>query len=188
MCRKVFTGVFLATFVLVLSLAPASAQKFSGKFSGFNELGALNNETGAILSEGKGTLQLELDKDAQTISYELTYSGLSANVSQSHIHFGRIHTPGGIMVFLCTNLNNGPAGTPTCPTVAGTVTGTITPASVRAIPGQNVSAGDFDAVTDALFADAAYGNIHTVNFPAGEIRAEIRKASREESRDDLGEK
>jgi CHRD domain len=118
----------------------------------------------------------------------LTYSGLSANVSQSHIHFGRIHTPGGIMVFLCTNLNNGPAGTPTCPTVAGTVTGTITPASVRAIPGQNVSAGDFDAVTDALFADAAYGNIHTVNFPAGEIRAEIRKASREESRDDLGEK
>jgi hypothetical protein len=174
MCRIAVVGTFLAS-VLVLLSVPVKAQEFSGKFSGFNELGALNAETGAILSEGQGTLKLTLDKSLKTISFELTYSGLSANVTQSHIHFGRVHTPGGIMVFLCTNLGNGPAGTQACPPSGGTVIGTITPASVLAVPGQHITAGDFDAITDALFAHAAYGNIHTVNFPAGEIRAEIRE-------------
>ena len=168
-------GAFLGAAVLALSAVPADAQRFSGTFSGFNEVGALNAETGAILSEGTGTIKLKLDKSQGTITYELTYSGLSANVTQSHIHFGRVHTPGGIMVFFCTNLGNGPAGTPACPPTGGTVTGTITAASVLAVPGQNVTAGDFDAVTDALFANAAYANIHTVRFPAGEIRAQVRR-------------
>lgn len=168
-------SALLGAAVLALSAVPASAQRFSGTFSGFNELGAQNNETGAILSEGKGTIKLTLDKSSNTITYELTYSGLSSDVLQSHIHFARVHSPGGIMVFFCTNLGNGPAGTPACPPTGGTVTGTITAASVLAIPKQNVTAGDFDAVTDALFANAAYGNIHTVNFPAGEIRAQIHQ-------------
>ena len=150
-------------------------QEFSGRLSGFNELGALNAQTGAILSDGKGTIKLTVDKTSQTIAYELTYSDLSSAVLQSHIHFGRDRDSGGIMVFLCTNLGNGPAGTPACPNPSGTVTGTITPASVLAVPGQNVTAGDFDAVTDALSANAAYANIHTQNFKSGEIRAQIGK-------------
>jgi hypothetical protein len=175
MRRRIVLQSLLVAVVLALVPVTANAQDFIGRFSGFNEVGALNNETGAILSEGHGTIKLRLDKDLKVITYELTYSGLSANVTQSHIHFGRVHTPGGIMVFLCTNLGNGPAGTPTCPVAAGTVTGTITPASVLAVPGQNVTAGDFDAITDALFHHAAYANIHTVKFPAGEIRAEVRR-------------
>jgi hypothetical protein len=184
MRRNVFAGALLGAALFVLSSAPVNAQEFSGKFSGFNEVGALNAETGAILSEGTGTIKLKLDKSAQTITYELTYSGLSSAVLQSHIHFGRVHTPGGIMVFFCTNLGNGPAGTPACPATAGTVTGTITPASVVAVPGQNVVAGDFDAVTNALFAKAAYANIHTDNFKSGEVRAELRE---DHHRDDGGD-
>jgi hypothetical protein len=78
------------------------------------------------------------------------------------------------MVFLCTNLANGPAGTPACP-ASGTVSGTVTAAGVLAIPTQNVVAGDFDALVDALESNTAYGNIHTNNFKAGEIRGEIRQ-------------
>lgn len=175
MRRKFFAAAFLGAAVFVFSSVPANAQKFSGKFSGFNELGALNAETGAILTEGQGTIKLVVDKSSQTIAYTLTYSGLTSDVLQSHIHFGRIHTPGGIFVFLCTNLGNGPAGTPACPNPGGTVTGTITPASVLAVPGQHITAGDFDAVTDILSAHSAYANIHTNNFKSGEIRAEIRR-------------
>src|SRR3954469_1783548 len=179
---------FLATAVVAAALVasvPVSAQKFSGKFSGFNEVGGLGaGETGAILSQGTGTIKLKLDKNAGTITYELTYSGLSANVTQSHIHFGRVHTAGNIMVFFCTNLGNGPAGTPACPPTGGTVTGTITASSVLAVPTQNVTAGDFDAITDALFADAAYANIHTVKFPAGEIRAQVKKQHDDDDGDD----
>lgn len=55
------------------------------------------------------------------------------------------------------------------------VTGTITAASVIAFPGQNVTAGDFDALTDALFSSTAYRNIHTTAFPAGEIRTQLEQ-------------
>jgi hypothetical protein len=66
-------------------------------------------------------------------------------VTQSHIHFGQV--PGGVMVFFRSNLGNGPMGTQACPANGGTVSGTITPADVVAIAGQNVTAGDFDALT-----------------------------------------
>src|SRR5579863_5937341 len=176
MGRYGFGGAALAAAgLLFLSSTSAKAEQFFAKFSGFNEVGALNAETGAILSEGKASLHLDLDRNAQTLKYTLTFSGLSSTVLQAHIHFGKVHTPGNIMVFLCTNLGNGPAGTPACPNPSGTVTGTITPASVIGIPSQNVTAGDFDAVVDALESHTAYGNIHTNNFKAGEIRGEVRQ-------------
>ena len=178
MRRNFLASAFLGAAVLVLSVS-ANAQRFSGTFSGFNELGAQNNETGAILSEGKGTIKLKLDKSNNSITYELTYSGLSSNVLQSHIHFARVHSPGGIMVFFCTNLGNGPAGTPLCP-ASGTVTGTWTAASVVAVPGQNVPAGDFDALVEALESNSAYANIHTVTFKAGEIRGNLRRHDRDD--------
>jgi len=77
------------------------------------------------------------------------------------------------MVFFCSNLSTAPAGTQACP-ASGTVTGTWTPGNVQAIAGQNVMAGDFSALVAALTSDTAYANIHTVNFPAGEIRGQVR--------------
>jgi hypothetical protein len=55
------------------------------------------------------------------------------------------------------------------------VTGTLTAANVLALAGQNVPAGDFDAVADALLSDTAYVNVHTTNFPAGEIRGQLSR-------------
>ena len=179
MNRYLLAVASLAALLLVSS-ARADAQEFFAKFSGFNEIGGLGaGETGAILSEGQGTLKLDLDRVAQTLTYTLTYSGLSSNVLQAHIHFAKIHVAGGIMVFLCTNLAvpppPSPAATPpACPASGGTVSGTIHPNDVVAVPGQNITAGDFDALEDALTSQTAYGNIHTNNFKAGEIRGDIR--------------
>src|ERR1700751_22587 len=153
----------------------ANAEEFHAKLSGFQELGALNAETGAILSDGTGTLAVTLDKKLQSANYTLTYSGLSSAVLQAHIHFGKEHVPGGIFAFLCTNLGNGPAGTPACPNPSATVTGMLTPASILAVPGQNISAGDFNALVKALESDTAYGNVHTNNFKSGEIRGHLRE-------------
>jgi hypothetical protein len=165
-----------ACFVL-----PANAEDFSAKFSGFQEIGPLGaGETGAIFSSGKATLQVDLNKDAHTLTYSLTYSGLIAPITQAHIHFGKIHVAGGIMVFLCTNLGNGPAGTPACPANGGTVTGTLTAASVVGPAAQGILVGNFDAVVAALESDTAYANIHSTSFPAGEIRGQVRRAERED--------
>jgi hypothetical protein len=177
MRRNILAWTILVAASSMLPLAHANAEKFHAVLSGFEEVGPLNAETGAIFSGGNGTIDLDLNETLQMITYTLTYSGtFSSAVQRAHIHFGKRHVPGGIFVFFCTNLSDGPAGTPLCPSFPATVTGTWTPASVKAIAGQNVlNAGDFAALVAALESDTAYGNIHTVNFPSGEIRGQIRR-------------
>ena len=164
---------------LALGTAPALADRdndrFSARLSGFEEVGGVGaGQTGAILSAGTATLDLQLDRNSQTLTYTLEFSGLSTDVTQSHIHFGKRHVGGGVMVFFCSNLGNGPAGTPACPAGGGTVTGTVGAAGVVGPAGQGVTAGDFNAVIEALDSNTAYANIHTTKFPAGEIRGQIR--------------
>jgi hypothetical protein len=171
------------------------AQEFTAKLSGFQELGALNNQTGAILSNGTGTVKLDLDQKSQTVTYTLTYSNVGTTapgmgtVTQAHIHFGKSRDSGGILVFFCTNIvpSNGPAGTPTCPANGVTLRGTWTPASVVAIMGQNVAAGNFKALVDALLSNTAYANVHTTAFPAGEIRGQVHLAKEEKEQHDHGD-
>jgi len=166
----------LATAAFVFGGAAASAEDFSAKFSGFQEVGGVGAaQTGAILSAGKATLDLSLDKKAQTLAFKLTYTGLGSPVTQAHIHFGKRHVGGGIFVFFCSNLANPPPGTQACPANGGTVTGTLTPASVIGPTAQGVAAGNFDALVVALESNTAYGNIHTTLFPAGEIRGQIHR-------------
>jgi CHRD domain len=174
----ILAAAALAAASLAMSAAQARAgEHFAASFSGFNELGALNAETGAILSNGTATLSLDLDEKAQTLTFKLTFSGLSTTVTQSHIHFGKRHVPGGVIVFFCaTPPTPAPAGTQSCGGgTSGTVTGTITAANVIGPTTQNINPGDFDALADAIESNTAYGNIHTTKFPAGEIRGEIRR-------------
>jgi hypothetical protein len=207
MRRYKLIGTALCAGVIALWGGRADAEEFSARLTGFQELGSLPSvvvdptthtvtssasPTGAILSDGKGTAKLTLDRAAGTVDYELTYSNvgttppLTGTVTQAHIHFGKARDSGGIMVFFCTNLTP-PVGPPTpkaCPLNSGTVTGTWTKADVVAIPGQNVTAMDFDALEDALTSNTAYANIHTMALGAGEIRGQVHKGDLDEKHDD----
>lgn len=170
----------LGALISGLTLAPAvmaapHTEEFHAVFSGFNEVGSLNAQSGAILSTGRATLELQLNRAEQTLSYVLKYSGLATGVTQAHIHFGKVHMAGGVMVFFCSNLTTAPAGTQPCPANSGTVTGTLSAANVLGPTTQGVPAGDFQAIVDALESDTTYANVHTTAFPAGEIRGEIRR-------------
>ena len=180
-------AVLLATFV-VFSASYAYAEDFVAHLTGFQEIGALAGPTGAIRSNGSGTLHLDLDRKAGTAKWTLTYTGvgttgpLSGTVTQAHIHFGKRHVAGGVMVFFCANVVTAPAGTQPCPANSGTVSGTFTSANVLAIATQNVLANDFDALADAIASNTAYANIHTTALPAGEIRGQLHRDRRD--RDD----
>ena len=177
----------IAAFSAALSGSSSYAgDEFSARLSGFEEVGALPTATspgltGAILSQGTGKLHLDLDREFAT--YKLTYSGLGSAVTQAHIHFGKRHVPGGISVFLCTNLGNGPANAqpPACPnpTPGGpatlSVSGTLTAASVVGPLPQNVHPGNFAEFMKIIKSETAYANIHTALFPAGEIRGQVRE-------------
>jgi hypothetical protein len=131
-------------------------------------------EAPVVSTHGVGRFRASINRGASEISYRLTYGGLESPATQSHIHFENRTNAGPIVVFLCTNLGNGPAGTQACPPAGGTISGTIRPANVGAGAAANgLGAGEFDELVRAIRAGATYVNVHTTGFPAGEIRAQL---------------
>ena len=126
----------------------------------------------ALSTGGHGTFRAMIT-DAG-ITYTLTYDALEAPIRQAHIHFGAIGQSGGISAFLCTNLGNGPIGTPLCPAAPGSVSGLIEPGQVfGGAAAQGLAAGEYDELVAAIRSGAAYVNVHSDKYPAGEIRGQI---------------
>ena len=170
-----------AVFVLGAAAIVAAAVAFNGssvkaQLSGYQEIPTLS-------TQGKGTFQASIDKGQNQIKYTLTYSGpFDANpaggtVTQAHIHLGARAFSGGISAFLCSNLGNGPAGTPACPQPApgeyAEVTGTRTAADVVGPAAQGIAPGEFAELVRALRAGVTYANVHSAQFPTGEIRGQF---------------
>jgi len=131
-------------------------------------------EVPALSTPGVGDFKLDVARTGDSINYELTFSGLETDATQAHIHFENATNNGPIVVFLCSNLGNGPAGTQACPAAGGTITGTITAADIGAgAAGQGLAAGEFDEFVRALRSGATYVNVHSTGRPTGEIRAQI---------------
>jgi len=175
-----YRAIVLGTLIAAAAFAgPAVGGDRDGDHDGnvvhFRAVLAGTNEVPAINSEGSGTVDVWLDRQAMTLSYKVTFTGLSSNTTQSHIHFGKIHTNASVIVFFCTNLTPPPGVPmpPACPVSGGTVSGMLSAADVLGVAAQNVKAGDWDAVEDALSSNTAYANVHSVNFPGGEIRGQL---------------
>jgi CHRD domain len=161
-------GVLTVVGVGAAATAESNQRSFRERLSGLQEVPAIS-------TPGSGRFRAFIEQSDDEISYRVTFSNLEAPITQSHIHFGNAGTNGGIVLFLCTNLGNGPAGTQLCPTNAteGTIEGTLDAADVTAVPAQGIAAGEFDEVLRAIRAGATYVNVHTTMFPGGEIRAQI---------------
>jgi hypothetical protein len=126
-----------------------------------------------VSTVARGTFNIDIDEDAQTITYELSYSGLEGTVTQAHVHFGKVAINGGVSFFLCgTAASPGPAGTPTCPQ-EGTVERTIGAADIIGPAGQGIEAMNFEELAKALQRGNTYANVHSTKWPGGEIRAQI---------------
>jgi CHRD domain len=182
------TPARLLTLVLIVgsaSAVQASDDKFAARLSGFNEVHFIAAPTpalrGAISTPARGSFEAKIDDKKDVIQYELTYEGLTGDLTQAHVHFGQRHTVGGIVVWLCqTAAVPAPAAvaavTPQCPVPHdGKVTGTITPAQVLEAVGQGIAPGEFDEVVAAIRAGRTYANVHSTLFPPGEIRGQIHE-------------
>jgi hypothetical protein len=130
-------------------------------------------EVPAISTEGKGFFRAVIDEDAGTIEYTLSYENLGSAATQAHIHFGQFGVNGGISVFLCSNLGNGPVGTQACPPAPAEISGTLMSADVIGPAGQGIAAGEFAELLKAIRQGIAYANVHTVNFAGGEARGQL---------------
>ena len=138
--------------VVVLAALAAGSYAIAGGGSGkFDEsLSGYQEDPATLSTTGNGTFSADLSKDGTEISYRLSYAGLEGNVTQAHIHFGGAAQSGGISVFFCTNLGNGPPGTQPCPAAPATITGTIRAADVVGPAGQGITAGQLGELVRAI--------------------------------------
>jgi len=125
------------------------------------------------LADGSGTFSGKLSADGQSLSWTLTWTGLTGAAMVAHIHFGQPQNTGTPVVFFC-NGGNRPAPCPDGADHSGMLTGTFTTDDVVAVPTQNVAKGDFAGFVKILRAHLGYANIHTAQFGGGEIRGQIR--------------
>ena len=84
-----------------------------------------------------------------TLSWRLTFSGLTGRAVAAHVHLGKRGRPGKVVIALCGPCRSGARGSAT--PSAGTVA--------------------------AILSGGAYVNVHTARNPAGEIRGQIRGGS-----------
>jgi hypothetical protein len=161
------TLVLLTAAFALLAAAPAGAQtEFIAKLYP-------RNEVPAISTYALGTFTATLNADRTELAWELSFEKVQGNVTQAHIHFAQTGVNGGIMVFLCSNLGNGPELTQHCP-ASGTIAGTAKAADVGAgAVGQGVEQGSFFEFSRALLQGVAYANVHSDLFPGGELRGQI---------------
>lgn len=137
-------------------------------------------EVPSVSTAAGGEFRARINNEGTAIEYELSYGALEGAVQQSHIHLGQKGVNGGITVFLCTNLGNGPVGVQACPPAPATITGIITASDVSpniaataAARNQGLDTGEFNEFLAALRAGKTYVNVHSSKFPGGEIRSQI---------------
>jgi len=121
------------------------------------------NEPGTVTSNGTGTADYTVD--GGTVSYTVTFSGLTANAIAGHIHVGPAGVNGNVTV---------PFTVPGAQ--SGTFSGSFTAADVKAAMtpdgGVSVTVGDYNGLLTLMRAGNTYTNIHTSTYSGGEIRGQ----------------
>jgi len=154
----------LTASVLAAPVAHSQTERFSASLSGANEVPPINSA---------GTAAFEMSIQPGAINFSLNFSDLSSPLSVAHLHFAPSKVAGGVMIFLC-----GGGGQPACPAAtSGSITGTITAANVTGPTGQGITGGDLDSALAAVRDELSYANMHTTNFPGGEIRGQVRRGA-----------
>ena len=162
---------------LVAGAAVAGTVALADGGDGIREtLSGYEEDPATLSTPGSGEFDAWIRPKGDSIRYKLSYSGLESAVTQAHIHFGGRAQSGGISVFLCSNLTTPappPPGTQACPPQPATIRGTITATDVIGPAAQGIAAGEFGELLDAVRAGVTYVNVHSVNYPGGEIRAQL---------------
>jgi hypothetical protein len=170
----------VALSIAVVALVSVSTVVWAQGFKKISEFLTGYNEVPSVSTTATGSFNARISNDESRIDWELSYADLEGAIQQAHIHFGNLGVNGGISVFLCTNLGNGPAGIQPCPAPPATISGTILAADVSPnIPAtaaartQGINTGEIDELIKAIRAGATYVNVHSTTWPGGEIRSQI---------------
>jgi len=176
----------VGTSLTLLALGVTAGDNRPRPLRAFAEL-VPTQEVPAVSSGASGRFKATIDRENQTISFELSYDGLEDVPQQAHIHVGQRRVNGGISVFLCGNPPTVPPATfpqpQPCPAAPATVTGVLTAANIIGPTGQGIApsqgtVNEFDELVAMIRQGLSYANVHSAKFPGGEVRGQIRTDER----------
>lgn len=127
----------------------------------------LNGDSEAPSSPGSGYATVDFNTALTQVTYTLNFSNLSSDATMSHIHFGAPGTSGPILIWFFP-----PTLMPTPTSPSGSYSGTWTPADLSA-QSTDPAITTFAELLNAAKTGDTYVNVHSVNFPNGEIRGQL---------------
>jgi hypothetical protein len=163
--RWTFLTILLTIALLGTSLPTAGAattqpRNFVAHLSG-------GEEVPPVETRATGQAKFQLSRDGTEISYRLIVANIQ-NVTQSHIHLGAAGTNGPVVAWLY------PEGPP-AQLIPGRSSGVLAMGTIteQDLVGQ-LAGQPLEDLLAAMEAGNTYVNVHTSQFPPGEIRGQIR--------------
>jgi len=158
------TRLVLAVFVLGLIAVGMAAAGMNGRW---NTHPTGDNEVPPNGSQAQAQANLKLSDDGTSLSFKLNVANIE-NVTQAHIHMAPAGSNGGIVAWLY------PSGPP-LQLIPGRSSGTLGEGTITAGDLTGPLAGQpLSALVAAIDAGNAYVNVHTSQFPGGEVRGQVR--------------
>lgn len=141
-------------------------EAFTAELSGENVLPTVN-------TDANGTITIQGNN--QSLNYQLALNDIS-NVTGAHIHFGNDNENGKIVVSLLRS--NSPSGLEV-ETLGGNFTADDVQGPLAGLP--------LEQLIGFMGNGSTYVNVHSIEFPLGEIRGQIEELEEDEGEEDEGE-
>jgi hypothetical protein len=163
MTKRLLWTCALATALAAIGTGAASAQTLTATLMG-------NEETPAALNTGAfGSAEVGVDAANREITVNLQIFNLPTGSAAGHIHAGARGTAGPVVIdFLF----------PTGRTGDFTLNLRLGQANFRARP--EIGINTIDDAIQAILGGNAYVNVHTTQYPGGEIRGQLTRRGRAE--------
>lgn len=127
----------------------------------------LEGEPHGVETDASGEARFEVNEDGTEVTYEVMVENL-CNITQAHIHLGAENEDGPVVVWLYPEEGMEPE------LIEGQFSGTLAEGVITAedLVGDWEGA-DFQDAIETFEQEQAYVNVHTEEYPAGEIRGQI---------------
>lgn len=161
--RMLFVLVAVATLLpgTLATADPANPQTFTTNLSAAEEVA-----DPPVESNARGQAVFHLSKDGTELRYRLIVANIE-NVLQAHLHLAPAGENGPVVAWLY------PSGPPP-ELIPGRTQGVLATGTITAADLVGPLAGaSLDQLVEAIVAGDIYANVHTQQFPAGEIRGQL---------------
>jgi hypothetical protein len=152
--QKILTVVLVTGLLLITANTVVAAGKstFFASLSGSEEVPPVETLT-------RGNVVFQLNQDRTELEYRLIVANIE-DVTAAHIHMGVPGVNGPVLVTLYSG-----------GLIEGRFNGIL---AQGVISGQSLGEEAFEDLLEMIIAGETYVNVHTTEFPGGEIRGQIR--------------